>query len=304
MTGGTVVTIQAESGGFIAACFGENSAATLVTTPLESAEMTITHMDFSVGSSGRTVVLPSSDGFLLLLYLADTCHSDLWPNRPPSAKRDYCKGSICLISLSNEASICIHSAFHALAFHVPSRLLEELCLEAGEVPVVDLLTCRAVKDAVIWNLSTALLPIFDAPMTMPSVLLQQVGLALSAHIAHRYGCLPGGEGVVLSSALRHKRAKDFMIANFERVVDVSDIAAVSGISANDLTDDFAGTGAGALHWLMQYRVESSKTYLKETGMALAEVSQRCGFACEQAFVEGFTKVVGVAPAIWRIRARH
>ena len=187
---------------------------------------------------------------------------------------------------------------------MPSRLLEELCLEAGEVPVVDLLTCRAVKDEVIWNMSTALLPLLDAPAMVRRALLQQIGLALNAHIAHRYGCLPGGDGVVLPSGLRQKRAKDFMIANFERDVGLPDIAAASGIAISDLMDDFADTGAGALHWLVRYRVERSKTHLTETGVALAEVSQRCGFACEQDFIEGFSAVVGVSPALWRKRARH
>ncbi|GLS88468.1 hypothetical protein GCM10010873_34420 [Cypionkella aquatica] len=187
---------------------------------------------------------------------------------------------------------------------MPSRLLDELCLEADELPVADLLTCRAVKDDVVWNLSAALLPILDAPKSVHRALLQQVGLALSAHIAHRYGCLPDGDGVVLSSALRQKRAKDFMVANFERLVGLHDIAAASGIAVKDLTDDFAETGAGALHWLTQYRVGRSKTYLKETGMTLAEVSQRCGFTSAQDFVEEFTEVIGVPPVIWRTRERH
>lgn len=264
----------------------------------------MTHIDFAVDSAGRTVVLPAKDGFLLLLYLADTNHSDLLPNRPPSAKRACDKGSICLISLRNGASVNIHRDFHALAFHIPSLLLEELCLEAGEVPVVDLLTCRGVKDEVLWNLSTALLPIFDVPAPSQQALLQQLGLALSAHIAHRYGCLPKGDSVVLSLELRQKRAKDFMIANFERRVDLQDVASASGLAVSDLTDDFAGTGAGAMQWLTHYRVARSKTYLTETGMTLAEVSQRCGFACEQDFVEGFTKVVGCPPAVSRMRGRH
>ncbi|MBP2551092.1 hypothetical protein J2858_004032 [Neorhizobium galegae] len=174
----------------IAAGFGIQSARTLVVRPLQDAQLSVVHLERVYEDDDAPVVLPPEDAFLVMLYLVDVQHSDLWPDRPPSPLKTYEKGTICLVSLKGGASISVRGYLDALAFHIPSAHFVELSREAGE-PLVDYLqTCRGSEDPVIWNLGSALLPMFDLPDEVKDVLLPHVGLAMVAHLAHRYGQPP------------------------------------------------------------------------------------------------------------------
>jgi hypothetical protein len=178
---------QSAPGRRIAACFGVAGAPTIVTTPLDAAELAITRIHCTMKEGGQPVILPPEDAFLVMLYLADVHHCDILPDRSTTPVKRYPKGSICLISLAEGAAICIRSDFDALAFHVPTTLFKELTREAGEPPVQGLQTCRGMDDPVIGNLGAAILPMFGAPEAIRTPLLTHVGLAFNAHLAHRYG---------------------------------------------------------------------------------------------------------------------
>jgi hypothetical protein len=181
---------QTAAGDRIAARFGIACAPTIVTTPLDAAELAITRLNCTMKPDGHPVVLPSEDAFLVMLYLVDAHHCDILADHSMTPIKCYPKGSICLISLIRGAAICIRSDFDALAFHVPMALFGEMTHEAGEPPLHGLQTCRGMDDPVIGNLGAAILPMFDTPETIRAPFLTHVGLAFSAHLAHRYSLLP------------------------------------------------------------------------------------------------------------------
>ncbi|TWF58881.1 hypothetical protein FHW37_101685 [Neorhizobium alkalisoli] len=134
------------------------------------------------------MILPSDDAFLIVLYLVDVEHRDLYPDRPPAPLKRYTEGSICLISLDQGATIAICGRFEAILFHFPRRHLTEPAEKAGEPLVKELAVCRGVKDQTIADLGAALLPILHAPSGgVDRQALPYICLAFSAHIAHRYG---------------------------------------------------------------------------------------------------------------------
>jgi len=176
----------------IAACFGIADARALLIRPLRNATLAVVHLCHFYDDEKPPIVLPADDAFLLMLYLIDVEHCDVWPDRAPAALKTYPKGSICLISLKDGAAISIRGRFEALAFHMPRTHLAELALEAREPLVDHLETCRGTDDPVIRNLGAALMPMFDMPDEVRDTLLPHVGLALNVHIAHRYGHSPTG----------------------------------------------------------------------------------------------------------------
>ncbi len=291
----------------IAACFGSSNAKTLVTTPLRAAKLSITHLSGKVEEDGRSVILPADDAFLVILYLADVYHCDALVDASTTTVRKYPKGSICLISLRRGAAVCLRSDFNALAFHIPSSLLEEVTDEAGEPVLEGLLTCRGVDDPVVSNLSAALLPMFESSEAFAAPLLAQVSLAFNAHIVHRYGRLPSRNTLSggMLSALQGKRAKDFMIANFQRSLPLAEIALATGLSEEDFVSGFEmATGQTPQSWLLSYRIDRAKDLLIGTGQCVGEIAHACGFIDEFDFSTLFTQLVGVPPAAWRLRGRH
>lgn len=171
----------------IADHFRTDTARSLVTIPLRRAVLSVTHLWRFYEDGDPPVMLPPDDAFLVVLYLTDVEHSDVWPNRPPAPLKRYPKGSICLIDLKEGAGIAIHGGFEALIFHIPYQHLAELADEAGEPRVEDLVICRGVEDQTVRDIGAALMPLFDMADDVRDRLLIHVALAFNAHIARRYG---------------------------------------------------------------------------------------------------------------------
>ncbi|MGR9270920.1 helix-turn-helix transcriptional regulator (plasmid) [Rhizobium leguminosarum] len=291
----------------IAACFGINAARTLVIRPLCEAKLAVVHLEHSYDNGERTIFLPADDAFLVMLYLVDVDHRDIPPDGARTPLKTYSRGSMCLISLRNGAAISVRGHFEALAFHIPSALFIELFEEAGEPRIDDLITCRGIDDQVVRNIAAALIPMFDMPDEVRDTLLPHIGLALSAHLAHRYGRSPiqhlSGTGQL--SLLQEKRIKAYIAANLSGGTPVDKIAEACGFSVDELCSGFLSTtGQSVSEWIASYRMSRAQSQLSRTGETIARIAAECGFPDENEFVATFTRAEGVPPAAWRLRNRH
>ncbi|CAN7626630.1 AraC family transcriptional regulator [Rhizobium sp. LjRoot98] len=295
-----------EAGDRIAASFGVGTARALTIRPLREALLSVVHLYHDYEDGGDPVVLAPDDAFLVMLYLIDVDHRDIWPDRAPTSLRRYAKGSICLINLKDGASISVQGRFEALAFHIPSTHLGELT-EAGEPRIDSLVTCRGADDPVIRDLGAALMPMFDMPDEVRDTLLPHVGLALNAHLAHRYGRSPSQSispaGKLTS--MQEKRIKSYIAANLSRRIDIDQIAKASGFDVDELCSGFmATTGQSVLDWISACRISKAKLHLSRTGDSIVRVAETCGFADENEFIEIFKQAEGITPDIWRWRNRN
>lgn len=171
----------------IADCFRANNTRFLVTRPLRGAKLAIAHLQHIYDDSTNPVILPPDEAFLLVLYLIDVEHRDLLPDQSTAPATRYPQGSICLVSLERGAAISIRGKFDAIVFHFPHQHLTELAEKAGEPRVDDLAICRGIYDQTIAALGAAILPLLHASDGIQSQALQHIGLAFTAHLAHRYG---------------------------------------------------------------------------------------------------------------------
>ncbi|WP_244490143.1 AraC family transcriptional regulator [Rhizobium sp. Root483D2] len=303
----TDVSEALAAGDGIAAGFGIPTARTLVIRPLRDAHLSVVHLDRFYEDGDAPVLLPPDDAFLVMLYLIDVDHCDIWSDRPPAPVKTYAKGSICLISLKNGSAISVRGRFEALAFHIPSAHLAELTEEAGEPQIDNLEICRGIDDQIIRNIGAALMPMFDMPDEVRDMLLPHVGLAFNAHLAHRYGRSPA-QSLAPSgrlTSMQEKRIKTYITANLSRPMTIHQIADASGFHADDLCSGFlAATGQPVLEWISECRVNMAKSFLSKSGEPIAKIAEICGFSDEDVLIEIFQKVAGMAPQEWRSRNRH
>lgn len=166
--------------------FRAGNARTLVIRPLDDADLTMSHIARDYTDQDSSVVIPAGDAFLVMLYLRDVEHSDIWQDKPPSPFRIYPKGSICLINLQAGAEIIVRGQFEALVIHLPRKHLTELAEQTGEPCVDDLAVCRGKDDPTVRDIGAALLPLIGKDDADPS-LIAHIVLALNAHLAHCYG---------------------------------------------------------------------------------------------------------------------
>lgn len=291
----------------MAACFGIKAARALAIRPLCEANLAVVHLEHTYDKGDPTIVLPAEDAFLVMLYLVDVVHCDILPDGARTPLKTYHGGSMCLISLRNGTAIAVRGRFEAVAVHIPSALFIELAEEAGEPLIDDLTTCRGITDQVVRNIGGALMPTFDMPDEVRDTLLPHIGLAFSAHLAHRYGRSPiqhlSSTGQL--SPMQEKRIKAYIAANLSGGTPVDKIAEACGFSVDKLCSGFLSTtGQSVVEWIATCRMSKAQSRLSSTGQTIARIAEECGFADENEFVATFTRAQGAPPATWRLRNRH
>jgi transcriptional regulator GlxA family with amidase domain len=100
------------------------------------------------------------------------------------------------------------------------------------------------------------------------------------------------------------RALAAMRADPARRWTVADLGRVAALSRAAFARRFrVAVGTSPLRWLAEHRVRLAKARLVESERALAAVAIEVGYACEFAFAKAFKRLVGIAPGVFRRRAR-
>ncbi|MDL5050401.1 AraC family transcriptional regulator [Oscillatoria amoena NRMC-F 0135] len=81
---------------------------------------------------------------------------------------------------------------------------------------------------------------------------------------------------------------------------LSDLARLSGVSANHLVELFSGElGISPHQYLIQQRVEASGHLLKTSGLSITQIALEAGFSSSQHFSKIFSQFTGKTPSQWR-----
>jgi transcriptional regulator GlxA family with amidase domain len=100
------------------------------------------------------------------------------------------------------------------------------------------------------------------------------------------------------------RAVAAMKAAPSRRWTVAELGRVAGLSRAAFARRFTrAVGRPPLRWLAEHRLRLAQARLVETDLALAAIAGELGYQCEFAFAKAFKRMVGVAPGLFRRRAR-
>lgn len=121
-----------------------------------------------------------------------------------------------------------------------------------------------------------------------------VGLA-HLIIAELAGTPNYGEQKLKSRTLA--KVLEYTAAHLSEGIQVSDLAALAGMSIGRFTSSFrASTGLTPHRYIMQERIEAVRRLLRERQYSLAEVAVRCGFSSQQHMATAIRKLIGVTPS--------
>ena len=99
------------------------------------------------------------------------------------------------------------------------------------------------------------------------------------------------------------RINDYIRANLEQELSLTDLAAVAELSPSYFLRAFkAATGQTPHRFLMERRVQRACELLRETDWALAEITFACGFASQSHMTDAFKRHLGVTPGRYRRNA--
>jgi len=97
-----------------------------------------------------------------------------------------------------------------------------------------------------------------------------------------------------------RRAKDLMDREYERQLDVAQVAASVHMSESHFAHAFRREfGEPPATYLMTRRIERAKTLLRTTDMPVTEICLEVGFRSLGSFSSRFSDVVGMSPSEYR-----
>ncbi|MEU7568763.1 helix-turn-helix transcriptional regulator [Streptomyces fradiae] len=107
----------------------------------------------------------------------------------------------------------------------------------------------------------------------------------------------------LEESARLRRVRDRIDREYARPLDVVALARDAGVPAGQLSRRFrAAYGRSPYGYLMTRRVERATALLRRGDLGVTEVAHAVGCTSLPAFTARFTGLVGVSPALFRLRA--
>jgi len=144
-------------------------------------------------------------------------------------------GAVTIYDLQRSPIADIRDPYHCLMFHLPRKALDAISYEFSAPRIGDLMHRPGVgiDDPVTRNLLSSLLPATGCPSEAPALFLDHVALALTAHVAHKYGGMKR-DGNRLRGGLapaHERRVKELMVASLNEDISLVRLATECGLSS-------------------------------------------------------------------------
>lgn len=186
---------------------------------------------------------------------------------------------------------------------LPKAMLTDLAEGAGAEQIlhIKLGAGIAANDPIMESLQECFSGLRALGSSNGDALAEQVGEALTTHLAERYGGMRKATertgGGLAPWQLRLARRS---LNNLDVSVPLTDIARECGLSGGHFARAFKrSTGMSPHQWNVQRRIEAAKEMLS-TGIPLAEVAIACRFSDQSHLTRAFSQATGKTPGRWRM----
>ena len=258
----------------------------------------------SLGKRATQVEMPATDrGVLLGVSLRGGHRRRIFDGRH-GRTHDFDNGAIYLRSLAVDYKADFCSDFDFMLVEISRTFIERVAIERGAA-TPELQPLAAHADPVLAHLAHAMVPLLQHPEQACQLFVDQLSLAIGAHLVHRYGhgtALPedGGKSLRRLPPRSVERAKEMLAARFDGNLSVGEVADACQLSRSHFTRAFReSTGQTPHQWLIERRLERAYALLRDTDLPLAEVAVSCGFCDQSHFTRVFARATGVTPGVWR-----
>jgi AraC family transcriptional regulator len=287
------------------AAFAMPLAPVLEARDLSFGPLAVTELRYDAENYGQSAPIPAQDAVLVSLQLRANLKHEVWEDGKQLPSLPTLAGMTSIFDLRRGVTARSLQPFHCLNFAIPLRSLHE----AGEERSFDLALERGsrqnLRDPVIHALGSALLPALARPDRALRLFVDHVLLAARAHVAQRFGGAPerrAARGGL--AAWQERRARELIDARLAENLSLAEVAHACGLSVAQFARAFKRSlGLPPHRFLIERRVERARDLLLHTGLPLADVAVRCGFADQSHFTKVFHRVVGTSPGHFRGASR-
>ena len=162
-----------------------------------------------------------------------------------------------------------------------------------------------VRDRQIELLMTAMLEDLRNGSPAGRLYGESLGTALAIYLAHRYASLPSNPAAYKGGMppARLKRVLEYIDANLDENLKLSDLAGAAGISLYHFAKLFKQSTTESPHqFVLRRRIERARTLLRNPEISVLEASVRTGFVDQRHFAKVFRRMVGINPSGYRLSA--
>ena len=261
----------------------------------------------SDGMPDLPLPIPVEEAFSIHLHLRENDNGLLWIRGRLAAEGKLSCGSACVFDLEKPPELYLPEPYDFLQFYIPRKGLDGFCYENGMEPIGNLSWGSKDADETLYSLGQALLPALRNPGSSSQLFADQIGLAVLAHAAHRYGRVLASEFTIQGGLApwQIRRATEFLEANLSGNISLDSVAAECELSVSHFARAFRKTfGQPPYRWLIERRVDMAKTHLLHSDFPLADIALRCGFPDQSALNKSFRRLVGRSPGEWRRSKRQ
>jgi AraC family transcriptional regulator len=162
-----------------------------------------------------------------------------------------------------------------------------------------------VADRQIELLTSAMLEDLRSGSPAGRLYGESLGTALAIYVAQRYASLRSSPASYKGGMPpgRLKRVLEYIDANLDENLKLSDLAGVAGVSLYHFAKLFKQSTAESPHrFVLRHRIERAKGLLRDPQMSVLEASVRTGFVDQRHFAKVFRRMVGMSPSVYRLAA--
>jgi AraC family transcriptional regulator len=302
--------ISASAKNPVALAVGLPDAPVLTTRAARGTGMAFLELNCERSNVGITEAV-CEDAFLIALQMQTCPDFDLYADGRLILPKGFDAGDVAIYDLRTNLATDLRDPFHALDLYLPLKALVAMG-DDGDIPrhIQELRHTPGVtvRDPVARDLLLSMRTALAArPEETPELFVDHVALALSIHVARRYGdvaALPQQWGGGLAP-WQERRAKELLDAHIAGGITLNVLARACELSNRHFTRAFRqSTGMAAHQWLQNRRIEKAKQLLEESSASLSSIALDCGFADQSHLTRTFSRVVGSTPGTWRRAKRE
>jgi AraC family transcriptional regulator len=184
------------------------------------------------------------------------------------------------------------------------RLSDDFNLPAA--PAHSIRHAFGICDDVINEIGRSILSELTAETAASRVYVEAASLTLAARLLQKY-CDSGACAPIESSALsldhvRLRRVLDYIAANIEEDITLSNLAGIAGYSLFHFARKFTlAMGIAPHRYISRMRMEKSMAELAARKLPLAEIALNAHFSSQASFTRAFRRATGMTPKEYQHR---
>jgi AraC family transcriptional regulator len=173
-------------------------------------------------------------------------------------------------------------------------------LWSGKLERPEFLPRLMLSDATIWRYGQPIAEECARPGALSDAYGESLSLAFFLYLVRLNGDSARETYQSRLAPLQLRKVTNFMCAHLAETPQVSELAAISGLSRGHFSRAFKGsTGLPPQRWHLNMRTHRARMLLADASLSLAEVAYATGFADQSHFTRTFSRIVGMSPGAWR-----